>query len=352
MLKICYLLQSSDMSGGVRIVFDQAMALSALGHKVTIRALRGDHSWYPYPVQPDYVNRLDAPFHEKDQPDAVVCTYWTTVEPGIRIGAGVTLHLCQGYEGMFPELRENWAEIQKIYRLPIPKITIGDWISDLLRNTFGSGTFPVYTVGQIVDTSVFKPSGIKWTYFFPWCHTFLPIKILVVGDYALSCKGIAISLGAVELLRKRGVNIHLIRVSLHPPNPDELNITKTDESYVKISPLQMALVYRKADLLISSCLPSEGFGLPFAEALASGLPAVAARIPSYESIADGFNYPFFIDENTSKAMADAVTVLISSRKKEIKRIRKEGPKRIRNRYNAQKVAANIESVLTGLPSND
>lgn len=57
-LKICYLLESTNLSGGVRVVFDQTRALRERGHEVKVRALFGDHMWYPYSVDVDYVSDL------------------------------------------------------------------------------------------------------------------------------------------------------------------------------------------------------------------------------------------------------------------------------------------------------
>ena len=65
-IKICYLLESADLGGGVRVVFDQARTLSAIGHEVVIRACFGDHSWYPYPVNIRYVEKTDAWFIVKE----------------------------------------------------------------------------------------------------------------------------------------------------------------------------------------------------------------------------------------------------------------------------------------------
>lgn len=57
-LKICYLLESTNLSGGVRVVFDQTRVLRERGHEVKVRALFGDHMWYPYSVDVDYVSDL------------------------------------------------------------------------------------------------------------------------------------------------------------------------------------------------------------------------------------------------------------------------------------------------------
>ena len=82
------------------------------------------------------------PFEAENHPDALICTYWTTIAPGKRLNVPVTLHLCQGYEGDIPELGHVHADIVAAYQHQFPKITIGEWLVDRLYTVLWQRSFP------------------------------------------------------------------------------------------------------------------------------------------------------------------------------------------------------------------
>ncbi|MDA3894692.1 MAG: glycosyltransferase family 4 protein [Desulfobacteraceae bacterium] len=343
-MNFCYLLESADLGGGVRVVFDQVRALIKRGHRVAIRSLKGDSGWYSYPLEIDFVDRLDIPFPAGDEPDVVICTYWTTIDPGIRLAAPVILHLCQGYEGDIPELKTAHPDIVSAYRQRVPKITVGEWLSERLCEIFGNDQFPVFKVGQIVDTSLFTPRRIYIKNGYPnFLRRFMPINIMVVGDYMISCKGIADALKAVAILRKEFSHIRVIRASLFPVTVEEQRITPVDESYVKLPPRQMVSLFMKTDLLLAPSLPEEGFGLPAAEAMACGIPVVLTKIPSYLSFDSTHDYACFVDIHSPAAIAACASGILNNRSEYI-RISRRGVQVIQNRFNSDKVAENIEKI--------
>jgi len=343
-MKICYLLESTELSGGVRVVFDQARVLAKKGHKVQIRALRGDHSWYPYPIDVQYVKRLDEPFEKHSKPEALVCTYWSTVSPGLSLNIYPTFHLCQGYEGGFPELESVHDQIEFIYRLKIPKITIGEWISQQLIERFGHSEFPIHCIGQIVDTTLYHPKRLNWTNLEFYKKNRKP-RVLIVGDCFVFSKGIEDGLQAIERLRLQGHKLSLIRVSIMSnTRKDEQEFTPIDEYHFRLDPKQMASIYRRSDLLLAPNRVAEGFGLPFAEALASGVPAVATRIPSYLSFDQKQDYACFVRDNDYKAMAGAISLVLNDHKLR-KKLQKKGPNIIRKRFDAESVILRLEQVI-------
>lgn len=54
-MKICFILWSTALSGGVRAVFEMANLLYERGHSVSIVALGGNHNWFPLKVKVDYL---------------------------------------------------------------------------------------------------------------------------------------------------------------------------------------------------------------------------------------------------------------------------------------------------------
>ena len=121
-MNICYLLESTELCGGVRVVFDQARALEKRGHRVLIRSLRGDHRWYPYPVTVEYVTGLAEGFGNQSLvPDILIATFWTTVKEAVSLNIPATFHFCQGFEGDIPEYSSLLPAIEEAYRTPIPR---------------------------------------------------------------------------------------------------------------------------------------------------------------------------------------------------------------------------------------
>jgi glycosyltransferase involved in cell wall biosynthesis len=99
---------------------------------------------------------------------------------------------------------------------------------------------------------------------------------------------------------------------------------------------RLAVEYRMADVF---CLPSrqEGFGIVFLEAMAAGLPIVAARAAAVpELVADG-ECGILVPPGDAPALAEALERLLADAK-ERRRLGDAGRRRV-ERYDAPKVAA-------------
>lgn len=341
-LNICYLLESTELSGGVRVVLDQARALAARGHAVRVLALRGDHAWYPYPVTLDYVESFAgaAAIH---QPQVVIATFWTTVAPALDCRAALTVHLCQGLEWECPEYGDIAARIDAAYRHPIPKLTVGSWLDEKLRRHYGAETFPISCVGQCVDTRLYHPSSALRQWLRGWRRR--TPHVLVPGLFESSVKGIRDALQAVAALRDEGRTLHLTRVSSLPQNVAECAITTVDDYHQAVSPARMAQLYHQADMVLTPSYGAEGFGLPFAEALASGTAVVATAIPSYLSLDSRHDYACFVPPGDTVALASAMRGLLDNPSRRI-RMARRGAALLRGRYSAEAVAARLEQALS------
>jgi len=320
------------------VAFEQVRALRARGHDVTVRALFGDHTWYPYPINIEYVTDLAAPPHGFE-PDVVVGTFWTTVEPAMKLPARLVVHLCQGCEFDYAEFSAFKKDIETVYAYPLAKMTVGEWLCERLRSRFGTDLFPVGCIGQIVDTDIYQPPGLMKN-----LRKLLhrnAAHILLVGMYECSFKGVPTGLDAVKQLREEGFHLQLTRVSPLPLSDTERMHTAIDQFHERISPLKMAELYRKADIFLAPSTTSEGFGLPFAEAMASGLPSVASRIPSFLSLAQRQDYAYFVPVGDAEAMAKGIRRILMRRRLRW-HLSRRGPQVVRDRFSGETVAKKLE----------
>lgn len=341
-------MESTHLSGGVRVVFDQVRALRARGHEVKVRALFGDHKWYPYPVDIDYVSDL-AENQGNLELDVAIGTFWTTVESAMRLPAKLVVHLCQGCEFDFSEFSTFKKDIEAVYAHTVPKLTVGEWLCERIWSRFGKELFPVVCIGEIVDTDMYRPSGWLKNFRKLFSHGFA--RILIVGMYECSFKGIPIALDAVEQIRREGFQLHLTRVSPVPLSNEERAHTVIDTYHGRISPLKMAEVYREADIFLAPSGIAEGFGLPFAEAIASGLPAVATRITSFLSLGQPHDYAYFVPVGDAKAMAQGLRRLLLDRKL-CRHLSRRGTQVVQERFSGATVAKKMEVYFRRVLNNN
>src|SRR5688572_29894222 len=121
-LRITYFVEDTAQSGCVRVQLAQADALIARGHRVRMVTKGLPVTWRNSVAEWIYVDD----FHQYDatDDDIVVATFWTTLQPAVRVAGSKALHLCQGYEGSFSAYEGVRREIEAAYKLPIPKMVV------------------------------------------------------------------------------------------------------------------------------------------------------------------------------------------------------------------------------------
>ncbi|MEK6373656.1 MAG: glycosyltransferase family 4 protein [Acidobacteriota bacterium] len=288
-MKIAYLLEDTELAGGIRVAVAHADALTGRGHDVTLVTKGGPLTWRRSRAPWRHVESFDdidaAAF------DFVVGTFWKTLPATYALAGKRAVHLCQGYEGSFTAYQPFKEAIDAVYRLPIPKITVSPHLVAICRTFYDDATY----VGQIVDEEFFQDHRLKPA----------ATRVLLVGPAQADFKGIDIGYAAVRRARGLGAAFDLIRVSQWAAaegEPSDL----ASEFHVALSTTEMARLIASCDVFLGPSRHQEGFGLPAAEALASGVPAVLSEIPSFLSWDAAHDYALFTPEGDGDAMGDAL----------------------------------------------
>jgi glycosyltransferase involved in cell wall biosynthesis len=329
-MRIAYLLESTELSGGVQVVLQQAEALARRGHRVTVVSPSPSPPWHSL-AQARFERTSFRESRALAEADVRVATFWTTVAPAMDAAMGPVFHLCQGYEGGFSFYADRRGEIEAAYREPTRKLAVSATLAARL-DELGFG--PAQDVGQAFDGSRFIPApenGLDRPG---------PPVILLVGVYEADVKGIAVAIEGLRLWRERGGAFRLRRVSTHAAGEKEKEAAVTDEYHHHLSPARMPFAYRASDLFVGPARPEEGFGLPVLEALASGVSCLLSDTPGHREIAGDAAW-YFADEDP-ESLASGVAAALSREARAKARI--EGP-RAASRFDTAKVAARLEAAF-------
>jgi glycosyltransferase involved in cell wall biosynthesis len=324
-MKIAYLLESTDLYGGVQVALRQARALARRGHHVAVVSPDPVPRWFP--LSPARFER-SAFGHSRELAGAEVrvATFFRTVEPALEGARGPVFHLCQGYEGEIAHYRSELPEIERIYRLPARKLAISATQAARLESL---GFGPATDVGQ-----AFAPEG-----YFPGPPRppADPPVVLVVGPLEAEFKGIAVALEGLARWRRRGGRFRLRRISYSPCSAAEKSLGVTDEYHDRLAPERMPFAYRASDAFVGASRLEEGFGLPSLEALACGIPALLSDVPGQREI--GGDAAWYFRDGDPDSLAEALPALFSAEARE--RARSAGPAEAR-RHDAARVAERLE----------
>ena len=296
-MKICFLLESTALSGGVKGVFQLAEELSLRGHTVTIVSGEPPARWFSL----RRARFEQAPFAESrslSEADAAVATFWTTVEPALACCRGEVFHFCQGYEPDLEIYDSIKPAVEAAYRLPATKIVSSPQSRERLRAV---GMGEAILIGQPFEASEFVVP----------CRDFSrrPLRIFLSGIFELALKGVEEGLRALSQLRARGRRLTVVRASAEPLSEPERRLAATDEYHFRLPPSRIPELLAGVDLFLGPSHWQEGFGLPELEALAAGLPSAYSDTAAHRnSVGD---VGIFFPEGDLDAMAAAVDRLLS-----------------------------------------
>jgi glycosyltransferase involved in cell wall biosynthesis len=327
-MNISYLLEDTDQSGGVRVQLAHADALIALGHRVRLVTKGLPLTWRSSRAEWVYVD--DFREYDASSDDFVIGTFWITVPLANEIAerdGSRAVHLCQGYEGAFSAYENIRDQIEATYRLPIPKLVVSRSLVGICRRFHEDVTY----IGQVVEEEFYRPVT-------PREHD--PLRVLVSGQAQADLKGIQDAYGAVAHARWFHQKLDLIRVSPWAPSREE-PLDSVQEFHVALNTNEMTRLMHSCDLLIAPNHREEGFGLPAAEAMASGIPCIVTSIPSYLSFDEKHDYALFAPEENAVEMGERLIELLGDARLR-DRLRVRG-REVAEQWRVENVAARLET---------
>jgi glycosyltransferase involved in cell wall biosynthesis len=340
-MKIVFLSNHMKFSGGRMLLFLYAEFLSARGHdvKLLVKSKSGELSGAEATVVPSF-----SPEHIPSC-DLIVATSPAEVKEGWDSGKGAkVIHFCQGFDlidmehriqGKFLPPRYHgsgfWHGIKmlmkkrqwkrtlrqwdEIYRLPTYFISVSEHISEELEKRYGK---PAPLCRNGVDLELLHPPE-NWEP--PKFSANRPMKIVNVGSYNVTYKGLPVTYEAIDLAKKRGIPIDLVRIS-KDSSEFEKNIPFDFKLIRDPGRVELGGILRSCDVYLSNSTEREGFGLPAMESMASGLIDILSDIACYRSFCRDRNFCLFVPEGDAKATADAIERIYRMSPDEFTAIRK------------------------------
>lgn len=326
-MNIAYLMEDTALSGGIRVQLAQADALIARGHRVRIVTKGLPLTWRPSRAEWIYVDDFNT--YDAREDDFLIATFWTTLPAAYAIAPEKALHLCQGYEGSFTAYQPIRGEIEAAYRLPIPKLVVTRSLIEICRQFNDDVTY----IGQVVDDDFFRPRT---------AFENAPMRVLLCGESQVDLKGVSEGYGAAAHARWFHQKFDLIRVSPWAPSREE-PLDSVQEFHVALNTREMTRLMHSCDVLIAPNHREEGFGLPAAEAMASGIPVVMTSIPSYLSFDDVRDYALFAPQENAVELGEKLIELLSDADLR-DRLRSRG-REVAEQWRASQVAERMEKAF-------
>jgi glycosyltransferase involved in cell wall biosynthesis len=305
-MRITYLFEdTATLWGGVKAALDDANALVARGHEVTVVSKSAPPAWMDLETRFLRVTEFDA--ESVPSGDVIVGTYWSTVPFAIlaaqRDPLCVPVHLCQGYEGEHVENDDLRRSIESVYAFPdetVRLITISPHLTRIATERFGRR--PIEVV-YAIDHEIHHPDPEPRE-----TPTHRRVRVGLVGPYEIDWKDIPTGLQACALAHAAGLELELVRVTNTKRAGAEENLPYPVEWHERVPPHEMGKLYRSLDVFLGTSRGSEeGFFLPAIEAMACGIPAVLTDIPCFRGYGEG-QYALFVPPEDPAAMAEALTI--------------------------------------------
>jgi glycosyltransferase involved in cell wall biosynthesis len=281
---ICYIIPTTNITGGVAVVCEHLNRLQKLGFKCLIASYdnKTNLSWFPN--QSVKVIPLKNNKETIERYKTVVATGWITAYELLLLNVERKIYFIQSNETRFyPKGSYLKTRVKRTYTFPFEFMTIAKWLQVFLKENFNKDSYYV-------------PNGINTNTFYPD----IPIepkpknkkRILLEGAINLPFKGMPEAFSVVQ-----DIDCEVWCVSYDgKPKPE----WHCDRFFEKVPIQDMRKIYSSCDILLKlSTL--EGFGYPPLEMMACGGVSVVSKIEGHqEYIIDKYNGLFTDVKNIPK----------------------------------------------------
>lgn len=270
---ICYLIPTSNITGGVAVVCEHLNRLKKLGYKTLIASLdnKTNLSWFPnqkVKVIPYKNNQKEIEKYE-----IVVATGWITAYELLLLNNKRKLYLVQSDETRFyPNGSYLKTRVSRTYKFPFEFIAIAKWIQKFLKTKYN-------------QESLYIPNGINTDIF----HHDTPLepkpknkkRVLLEGAINLPFKGMA---EAFEVVKNIDCEVWCVSYDGKPKSN-----WRCDRFFEKVPMDQMKHIYSSCDILLKLSRVEGFFGPPLEMMACGGVPVVAKVTGYDEYIKNGYN---------------------------------------------------------------
>jgi glycosyltransferase involved in cell wall biosynthesis len=313
-LRICYLIHNLlGVTGGNQTLLQQANALVARGHEVTIVSYSEPPEWLELAARVLRVHPGMSMASAVPPSDVVIATYFLNALELTAIDAPVKLYFAQGDQFAFagPDEHATSAQMHRMsdasYALPgVTVVANSNVLARRISAIAGRNVDGILPV--CVDRRTFHPVGDQ--------HDAAIPRILIVGPDAmgtelepLAFKGIGDIRVALELLRTESIPFTAVRMSNTPAEifrdfPCEFHVSPSDETKTAL--------YGTADLLVYAS-HYDSCPRPPLEAMAAGLPVVCTATEGAQEYCVDEQNCLLVAVKSPRDLASAIRRLLGDR---------------------------------------
>lgn len=299
---ICFVLPSTNISGGIMVVQKHGLLLKNKGYDVTLinidKKTRKTDKLYDGKDYLFVVSKYRVEF--LSYVDTMVASMWLTLKFVQKYyNCRKKKYLVQGMETQIykaGDFEKRLANATYCNLLNIEYLTISKWCQKWLKEDFNT-------------EAKYAPNGIDLTLFPYKERTFTgKIKILIEGNWNDPKKNVDESFEIVNQLDKEKYEIHYLSYEKEPKN-----WYRVDQFYHKVPHNEVGHIYSKCDILIKTSV-LEGFSYPPLEMMATGGFVVALKNGgNSEYLKDGKNSLVYEKGNIKQAV-EKIEQLVSDKK--------------------------------------